>query len=148
MSILLENRKVRAQYSVIDTYEAGVVLLGGEVKSIRMGRASLAESFVRITDGEAFMVNMYVHPYGFSDNRGYDPRQARKLLLHKREIVQLQSNVLGKGVTIVPLKIYEKRNKFKVQIGLVRGKTQVDRRKELRERDLNREVERALRGKK
>lgn len=148
MSVLLENRKARAQYSILDTHEAGIVLSGGEVKSIRMGRASLAESFVRVTDGEAFMVNMYVHPYGFADNKGYDPRKPRKLLLHKREIVQLQSKIVGKGVTIVPLKIYEKRNKFKVQIGLVRGKTQVDRRKELRERDLNREVERALRGKK
>lgn len=148
MKVLVENRKARMLYTIQDQFEAGVVLTGGEVKSIREGRSSLAESFVRITDGEAFMVNMFIHPYGFSDNRSYDPRRARKLLMHKQEIVYLASKIVGKGVTIIPLKVYEKNNKFKVQLGLVKGKTQVDRRKEIKERDIARDVEIALRGRK
>lgn len=147
MKTLVENRKARMLYAVQETFEAGVVLTGGEVKSIREGRASLTESFVRVSDHEAFLVNMFIHPYGFADNRSYDPRQSRKLLLHRQQIRYLGSKVIGKGVTVVPIKIYEKNNKFKVLIGLVKGKTQVDRRKELKERDVRREVETALRGK-
>ena len=146
MKLYLDNRKARALYSIKDQFEAGVVLTGGEVKSIREGRASLAESFVRLGGGEAFVVNMYIHPYGFSDNRGYDPRRSRKLLLHKPEIEYLSSKVVGKGVTVVPLSIYEKNNKLKVKIALVKGKLRVDRRKEIKDRDLRIELERELRA--
>jgi SsrA-binding protein len=148
MKVFVENRKARAAYKVLEEVESGIVLTGSEVKSIRAGRVSLSDAYVKVVNGQGVLINLYIHPYGFADNRNYDPRRTRLLLMHKYQLRYLESKAAQKGLTLIPMKIYEKNNRFKVGVALVRGKTQVDRRKELRERDLNREMQIVLRGKK
>lgn len=148
MKVFVENRKARAAYRVLEGMESGIVLTGSEVKSIRAGRVSLSDAYVKVANGQGILINLYIHPYGFADNRNYDPRRTRSLLMHKYQLRYLESKTAQKGLTLIPMKIYEKHNRFKVEVALVRGKTQVDRRKELKERDLNREMQIVLRGKK
>lgn len=140
MSSLVYNKRAKFDYFLEDTYEAGMVLSGGEVKSIRAGRVSLADSFVRIKNGEAFLMNAHINPYNFADNRSYDPRRERKLLLHRKQIEQLAFKTGGKSTTIVPVSMYEKNNTIKVQIAIGRGKKQFDKRAAIKKRELDANV--------
>jgi len=137
MSTLVYNKRAKFDYFLEDTYEAGMVLTGGEVKSIRSGRVSLADSFVRIKNNQAYLLNAHINPYNFADNRNYDPRRERKLLLHRKQIEQLNSKTGGKSITIVPVSMYEKNNTIKLQISIGRGKKQYDKRAAIKKRELD-----------
>jgi SsrA-binding protein len=142
------NRKARHDYEILETYEAGLVLTGPEVKSVRQGKVSLAEAYAKVNKGELWLYNMHIAPYDPVLQRNYDPRQPRKLLMHRREIDRLMGLTQQRGLTLIPLRIYfNERGYAKVELGLARGKRKVDRRREIIEREMKREVERALRGK-
>ncbi|MEJ5185795.1 MAG: SsrA-binding protein SmpB [Candidatus Geothermincolales bacterium] len=142
---LAENRKARHDYHIEERFEAGISLLGSEVKSIREGRASLRDSFARVKDGEIFLENMHVAPYSHGSAYTHHPLRKRKLLMHKSEIRRLEGKVSEKGYTLVPLSLYlNEKGKIKVELGLARGKAKADRRREIMERDTRRELERAL----
>jgi len=142
------NRKARHDYEILETYEAGLVLTGPEVKSVRQGKVSLAEAYARVNKGELWLYNMHITPYDPVLQRNYDPRQPRKLLMHRREIDRLMGLTQQRGLTLIPLRIYfNERGYAKVEIGLARGKRKVDRRREIMEREMKREVDRALRWK-
>ncbi len=145
---IAENKEAKARYDILETYEAGIVLTGSEVKSLRnKGTVSFKDSFVRIQNGEAFLYNLYIAPYKYATIDNHDPLRTRKLLLHKREILRLAGKVQEKGLTIIPLKLYWKNNKVKVLIGLAKGKKLHDRRRELKEKAIKRELEREFKGK-
>ncbi len=145
---IADNREAKAKYEIIEKYEAGIVLEGPEVKSLRnKGNVSFKDSFVRIDDGEAWLYNLYIAPYRFATIKPPDPLRKRKLLLHKREIMRLYGKSQEKGYTIIPLRLYWKNGKVKVEIALARGKKLHDRRRELKERALKRELEREFKGK-
>jgi len=137
------NRRARHDYLVLDTVEAGLQLSGCEVKSLRRGQASLAESFARIEDGEVFLYGMYIAPYEEGSYNNPPPRRPRKLLLHRREIARLVGKVKGAGCTLVPLRLYFKRGYAKVLLALVRGKRQYDKREAIKKREAEREMRRA-----
>jgi SsrA-binding protein len=142
------NRKARHDYEILETYEAGLVLTGPEVKSVRQGKVSLAEAYAKVNKGELWLYNMHIAPYDPVLQRNYDPRQPRKLLMHRREIDRLMGLTQQRGLTLIPLRIYfNERGYAKVELGLARGKRKVDRRREIMEREMKREVDRALRGK-
>jgi len=145
IKIIAENRKARAEYFIEETYEAGLVLTGTEVKSLREGRANLKEAFGEVRDGEAWLVDCHISPYGHGNIFNHDPVRPRKLLLHKEEIERLLGRTQEKGFTLVPLKMYFSKGKAKIEMGLGKGKNFRDRREELKARDAGREVERALR---
>lgn len=140
------NRKALRDYIVEERLEAGIVLAGSEIKSIRGGRASLREAFAAVEGGEVWLYDMNVSPYPQAGSFGHDPTRPRKLLLHKDEIKRLTGRVQEKGYTLVPLRLYIKDGRAKVELGLVRGKRQYDKRRDLARRDAEREMERALRG--
>lgn len=144
VKVVATNRKARFEYRFYDTLEAGLVLKGSEIKSIRAGRVSLREGFVLFEGGEAWLVNVHVAQYDPASFQGHEPRRRRKLLLHRREIDRLQSRVQEKGFTVVPTRLYLKHGRAKVEIALVRGKKQYDKRQTIAERDSKRQVERAL----
>lgn len=137
------NRRARHDYHILETVEAGLVLRGCEVKSLRRGQASLSESFARIDDGEVFLHGMYIAPYQEGSYNNPPPRRRRKLLLHRREIARLASKVSGTGYTLVPLSLYFKRGLAKVELALVRGKRQYDKREAIKKREAEREMRRA-----
>ena len=139
------NRRARRNYTVLDTYEAGLVLLGSEVKSLRDGRMELKDSYGDIRGGEAFLVGAHIAPYGFAREGGHDPERERKLLLHRREIDRIAGALAEKGLTLIPLQVYFKDGKVKVEMALARGKSTVDKRHTLRDREHAREMERAVR---
>ena len=139
------NRRARRNYTLLDTYEAGLVLLGSEVKSLRAGRMELKDSYGDIRGGEAFLVGAHIAPYGFARDGGHDPERERKLLLHRREIDRIAGALAERGLTLVPLQVYFKDGKVKVEMALARGKTTVDKRHTLRDREHAREMERAIR---
>ncbi len=140
------NKKALHNYHILEHLEAGIVLSGGEVKSIRNGRLDLGESHIRILNGEAVLINAHIPPYQSSDEN-YDPQRSRKLLLHKSQINTLIGKVSKGGVTLIPVSIYEKNNRFKVEVGLARSKKEFDKRRVIKERDHIRRVEQELRGK-
>jgi SsrA-binding protein len=142
------NRKARYDYHVDETLEAGLVLTGTEIKSMREGKANLRDSFVNIRNGEAWVRNMHVTPYeqASSHEEAPDPTRPRKLLLHRRQIAQLDAAVAQKGVTIVPLRLYLKNNRAKLEIAIARGKKLYDKRDSIAERDSKRDIDRALSG--
>jgi len=142
----ITNKKALHNYHILEHLEAGIVLSGGEVKSIRNGRLDLGESHVRILNGEAVLINAHIPPYQGSDE-SYDPQRSRKLLLHKSQINSLVGKLSRGGITLVPVSIYEKNNRFKVEIGLARSKKEFDKRRIIKERDHIRRVEQELRGK-
>jgi len=145
---IAENKEAKAKYDIVETYEAGIALKGSEVKSLReKGTVSFKDSFVRIENGEAWLYNLYIAPYKHATIENHDPLRKRKLLLHKREIMRLYGKVQEKGYTIIPLKLYWKNNKVKVLIALAKGKKLYDRRRELREKAIKRELEREFKGK-
>ena len=144
-NLLISNRKARHNYFILDSWEAGLVLHGSEVKSLREGHANLQDSYARIEDGEAWLHGMHVAPYAFSRGE-LDPVRKRKLLLHGREIAELARATEEKGVTLVPLRIYFKDGRAKVELAVARGKARYDKRHAIAERDAKRETERALKG--
>lgn len=142
---VVTNRRARRDYFVEDTYEAGLVLTGSEIKSIRAGRANLQDSYVTIRGGEAWLVNCHVAPYKQASDQNHEPKRDRKLLLHRRQIDRLAGQVQAKGYTIVPLRLYLKDNRAKVEVALARGKKLYDKRADLAKRQAERDIERALR---
>jgi len=138
------NRKALHDYEVVDTFEAGIALTGTEIKSVRAARVNLRDGFVQIRQGEAWLLNVHISPYDFGNRENHEPRRERKLLLHRREIRKLQSKVSERGWTIVPLRMYLKDGRAKIEIALVRGKRLYDKRDAVAERDMNRELQRAV----
>ncbi len=145
---IADNKEARAKYEFIEKYEAGIVLEGSEVKSLRnKGNVSFKDSFIRIENGEAWLHNLYIAPYRYATLKPPDPLRKRKLLLHKREIMRLYGKSQEKGYTIIPVRLYWKRGKVKVEIALAKGKKLHDRRQELKEKAIKRELEREFKGK-
>jgi SsrA-binding protein len=142
--LIAQNKKARHDYAIEDVYEAGLVLTGTEVKSLRAGQASLVDGFAVIKDGEAWLQNVHIPQYTQGTWTNHEPRRARKLLLHKGEIARLVGKTREGGRTLVPLALYFKDGKAKVEIGLARGKRTYDKRVALAERQANREIEREL----
>ena len=143
--LIAENRRARFDYMIEDTLEAGLQLVGTEVKSLRNGRGNLQDAYASIDDGEAWLHGMHISPYEFSRGE-LDPVRKRKLLLHRRELDQLQKATDEKGVTLVPTRVYFKDGRAKVEVAVARGKRSYDKRHALAERDAKREAERALKG--
>lgn len=139
------NRRALHDYEILEKVEAGLVLLGPEVKSLREGKANLSDSYAVLRGGEAFLLNAHVSPYDKAGRDNPDPRRERKLLLHRSEIVRLAGKVAERGLTLVPLAIYFKNGRAKVEIGLARGKRVYDKRQTIRRREEEREMERAVR---
>jgi SsrA-binding protein len=142
----ISNRTARYNYDILEKFEAGIDLLGPEVKSVREGKVSLNEAFVHIRDGQAYLINAHVHPYQNS-LEDIPPTRSRKLLLHKKEIVSLASKVATMGLTLIPLALYNKGNIFKIEVGLGKGKKAWDKRRDLVKKAQERDIEIALRGK-
>lgn len=142
------NRKAYHDYSILDTYEAGLALKGTEVKSLREGKVSLRESFAQFENNELYLMNMHISPYAFGNIFNVDPKRKRKLLLHKREIYRLKGQVQEKGLTLVPLRIYFKRGYAKIELALAKGKKLYDKRRALAEKDAQREMEKEIKNKK
>lgn len=147
IKLIANNKKAFFDYFIDDTYEAGIALVGTEVKSLRMGKCSLKESFIRIEHGEVFVYNMHISPYEKGNIFNKDPLRVRKLLLHRYEINKLMGKVAEKGYTLVPLKVYLKDSLVKVEIGLARGKKLYDKRESIAKKDQQREAEREFRMK-
>ncbi|OON99811.1 MAG: SsrA-binding protein [Epulopiscium sp. Nele67-Bin004] len=140
--LIAQNKKAYYDYFIDETFEAGMVLVGTEVKSIRAGSGSIKESFIRIKDGEAFVFNMHINPYDKGNIFNKEPLRTRKLLLHKKEINKLIASVATKGTTIVPLKVYIKGSLVKMEIGLARGKKLHDKRHDIASKDVRRQNDR------
>lgn len=145
--ILCTNRRARHEYEIEETFEAGVALLGTEVKSLRAGLVSLQDAYARIEGGEAYLLNCHINPYEAASRFGHDPLRKRKLLLHKREIRRLIGKVQEKGLTLIPLSFYLKEGRVKVELALARGKKLYDRREDLKRRMIQRELDQALKQK-
>jgi len=144
IKIVATNRKARHDYDIEDRYEAGLVLVGTEIKSIRAGSVNIRDGYVQPRGDELWLVNVHVSPYDPAGGRGHDPLRPRKLLLHRREIDRLISRIQERGYTVVPLRMYLKNGRAKVEIGLARGKRKYDKRRAIAERDSERDVRRAL----
>ena len=143
--LVITNRKARYDYLVLDTWECGIMLAGPEVKSVRDGRANLQDAYARVEHGEVWLYGMHVSPYSYS-RMELDPVRKRKLLLHRKEITALERGTAEKGHTLVPLRVYFKDGRAKVELALARGKRAYDKRQTMAERDARREAERALKG--
>jgi SsrA-binding protein len=144
--VVCVNRQARHNYFIEEVYEAGLVLLGSEVKSLRDGKANLKDSYARIQKGEAFLVNAHISPYPGANRFNHEPTRARKLLLHEREIERLTGKTKEKGLTLIPLRLYFKSGRAKVELGLARGKKLYDKRETLKRKMADREVERSLKA--
>jgi SsrA-binding protein len=144
IKVVCQNKKARYDYEIIEVIEAGMVLLGTEVKSLRQGRANLKDSYARIRDGELFLMQCHISPYTHAYYDNHEPDRVRKLLVHKREIKRLQGKTEEKGLTLVPLKIYFKDGKAKVELALARGKRSYDKRETLKRKTEERELQRAI----
>lgn len=147
MKVVAQNRKAFHDYSIEETAEAGIQLLGTEVKSLRDGKANLKDSYVLIKDSEAFLFNCHISPYTHGNIMNHDPLRTRKLLLHAKEIERLKGKMQQKGYTLVPLKIYFKGPYAKVEIGLGKGKREYEKREAIKEREAKRDIERAMKSK-
>lgn len=141
VKLIANNKKAYFDYFIEDKYEAGIELFGTEVKSLRMGKCSIKESFIRIERGEVYVYGMHISPYEKGNIFNKDPLRVRKLLLHKREILKLSGEIMQKGYTLVPLSVYLKGSLVKVEVGLARGKKLYDKRETLAKKDQRREVE-------
>lgn len=144
--LITSNRRATHDYEILETFEAGLVLLGPEVKSLREGRANLSDSYAVLRRGEAFLVNAHVSPYEKAGRDNAEPRRERKLLMHRAEISRLGPKLAERGFTLVPLSLYFKAGRAKVELGLARGKKQYDKRQTLKKREQDREIERAKRA--
>ncbi len=145
IKIVAENRRARHDYHIHETFEAGIVLTGTEIKSLRGGRANLTDSYARIDNGELFLISAHISPYDQGNRFNHEPRRNRKLLMHKSEILRLLGKTREKGYTLVPLKIYLSHGLAKVELALASGKDLYDKRQSAAEKDAKREVERTLR---
>jgi len=143
--VVAQNKKARHTYQIVETFEAGIVLLGPEVKSIREGRASIAEAFAHFRDGELWIKDMHVPEYRNIGYAPHDPHRQRKLLMHRRELRKLESTLSEKGLTLIPLRLYFKEGNCKLELGLARGRRRHDKRQSIREGEAKRDMERARR---
>lgn len=144
--LITSNRRATHDYEILETFEAGLVLLGPEVKSLREGRANLSDSYAVLRRGEAFLVNAHVSPYEKAGRDNSEPRRERKLLMHRAELSRLGPKLAERGFTLIPLSLYFKAGRAKVELGLARGKKQYDKRQTLKKREQEREMERATRA--
>ena len=144
IKVLAKNRRARHEYHVDETLEAGLVLAGSEVKSIRDGKVTLVDAFAEVDKGEAWLHQVDIGVYAFAHGRNHDPRRLRKLLLHRKEIDRLSGKLREKGYTLVPLSLYEKKGRVKAELALVHGKQQWDKRDDQKKRESQREIDRAM----
>ena len=143
--LIAQNKKARHDYQIIDTLETGIVLCGSEVKSCRMGRVNLIDSYGRIENGEFYCINLHISPYPNANRLNHEPLRKRKLLLHKSEIKKLYGKIREKGQSFIPLKIYfNQKGKVKLEMALAKGKKNYDRRQDIKKKDIQREVEKDL----
>lgn len=147
LKVIATNRKARHDYQILEAYEAGLVLMGTEVKSLRQGKASLKDSYATLRKGEAYLVGMHIPPYDPGNRFNHDPTRDRKLLLHRSQLRKLTGRTVEKGLTLVPLKLYFKGKVAKVELALARGKKLYDRRAAIAEREAERELRRTLKYK-
>lgn len=141
------NRRASHDFNILETYEAGINLIGAEVKSVKGGKMSLDGAFVKIIGSEIYLVNAQIFPYPYARPEGYDPKRSRKLLLHKRQIIALKGKLATARLTIIPLECYNSHGLIKLKIGVAKGKKEYEKREKLRIRDIDRDVKRELRGK-
>ncbi len=146
IKIVADNRKASFLYEIIEKYEAGISLYGPEIKSIKAGKANISDGYVVIKEGEALLLNVHISPYEKANRENKDPLRTRVLLLHKHEILKLLGKIKEKNLTVVPLKMYLKAGMAKVEIALVKGKKNYDKRASIKEKENKREVERAIKG--
>jgi len=139
---VVTNRKARYEYEIIDQVEAGLVLVGSEVKSLRAGRANLGDAYGRVTKGEVWVIGMHISPYKEATSQNHDPLRERKLLLHRSEIKKLTRRIDEKGFTLIPLRLYFRKNIAKIELGIARGKRQYDKKVAIAQKDAKREMER------
>jgi len=144
VKLIAQNKKARHLYELLDFYEAGMVLTGSEVKSLRAGKASFKDGYIAIRDHEAWIIGLHIAPYANAGYSQHDPDRERKLLLHASEIKQLKIKIEQKGLTVVPVKLYFKNSKAKIEIALGRGKNVYDRRADIKDRDIKRDTEQQL----
>jgi len=144
IKIICKNRKARFNFEVEDTFEVGISLMGSEVKSLRSGKANLSDSYAKFRDGELFLVDAHISPYDQASRENHEPLRPRKLLLHKRELKKLVGKVTERGFSLIPLKLYFKRGKVKVELALARGKKAYDKREAIKKKDERRELERMV----
>jgi SsrA-binding protein len=140
VKVVATNRKARHDYLIEDTFEAGIVLTGSEIKSIRAGQVNLRDGYAALRDGELWLLNAHIAPYHQASYENHEPRRERKLLMHRREINRLTGKLQEKGLTLVPLQLYLKNSRAKVELGLARGKKLYDKRQSMRERDDHRQI--------
>ncbi|MGH7325013.1 MAG: SsrA-binding protein SmpB [Candidatus Rokuibacteriota bacterium] len=140
------NRRARHDYEILETYEAGLVLRGTEVKSLRAGLVTFKDAYATVRNGEMWLLGCHINPYSHGTDANHDPERDRKLLLHAREIARLGGKTAERGLTLVPLRLYFKRGRAKLELGLARGKKLRDKRSALREREVRREMDRAVRA--
>ncbi len=145
--ILLVNKKAKHDYEILKSFQAGIVLSGGEVKSLRNQHGSFADSFIKIINQEAHLINLQINPYAFADNHDYDPKRTRKLLLHRSELAQIIDATHKKNLTLVPLSFETTGRQIKLNFALARGKKQFEKREDLKKRALARDVEREFKHK-
>lgn len=138
------NRKAHHEYFILETMEAGIALTGTEVKSLRQGKANLNDAFARVDQGECILYDMHISPYDFGNRFNPDPKRPRKILLHKREIMKLHSEIKEKGLTLIPLKVYFTRGMAKVELGLAKGKKLYDKRDDMAKKEAKRRIDRAM----
>jgi SsrA-binding protein len=146
MKIICQNRKAYHDYHIEETVEAGISLLGTEVKSLREGRANLKDSYVLMKRGEAFLLNCHINPYSHGNMMNHDPLRTRKLLLHRKQISTLTGTAISKGYTLIPLKLYFKDSFVKVEIGLAKGKRLYEKREAIKEKEAKREIEKTMKN--
>lgn len=146
MKVVCQNRKAYHDYHIEETLEAGIALLGTEVKSLRAGKANVKDSYVIVKDGEAFLLNCHISPYSHGNIMNHDPLRTRKLLLHRKEINRLKGKTAMRGFTLIPLKIYFKDSFAKLEIALARGKKLFEKRETIKERQARKEIERAIKN--
>ncbi len=144
IKIIAKNRKAYHDYHILDTYEAGMALTGSEIKSVRAGQVSLGDGYANIKDGEIWLMNTHIASYEQANRENHEPRRTRKLLLHRREINRLTVKLREKGLTLIPLKMYLKNSRAKVELGLAQGKRQYDKRAALKSREARRQIDRSI----
>jgi len=144
IKVILENKKAKTNYEIIETYEAGIELKGSEVKSVKMGKVSFKDSFIIPKKGELYIINMFIAPYEFSTYDRLDPERPRKLLLHRKEIDRIIGKSKERGLTIIPLKIYQKDHLIKLEIALAKGLKKYEKKEKIKERIIEREMKREL----
>lgn len=145
IKVIATNRRARHDYDIVDEWEVGLVLTGSEIKSLRAGKANLKDSFAHLRDGELWLVNSYIGPYSYAREGGHEPERTRKLLMHRHQLDRMAGSLAEKGLTLVPMRLYLKDGKAKLQLGLGKGKRTIDKRADLRKKEHDREMQRARR---